>query len=66
MLARLGSDSGSVGRTVASDTRDPRFKSQHWQNFIYQLLIEIEKGKIKQKEVGNGPSWQKKPIRDIH
>ena len=28
---------GSIGRVVASDTRDLRFKSRHWQNFIYQL-----------------------------
>ena len=30
-----GSGCGSVGRAVASDTRDPRFKSSHRQNFIY-------------------------------
>ena len=24
----------TVGRVVASDTRDPRFESQHWQKFI--------------------------------
>ena len=26
---------GSVGRVVASNTRGPRFKSSHWQKFIY-------------------------------
>ena len=26
-----GSCGGSVGRAVASDTRGPRFESQHWQ-----------------------------------
>ena len=31
------SGGGPVGRAVASDTRDPRFKSQHRQSFIYQL-----------------------------
>ena len=31
-----GSGGGSVGRAVTSDTRDPRFESQQWQNFIYQ------------------------------
>ena len=31
------SGGGSVGRAVASDTRDPWFKSQHRQSFIYQL-----------------------------
>ena len=34
---------------VASDTRDPRFESQHWQNFIYQFYIEIENTKIKKE-----------------
>lgn len=32
-----GSGGGSVGREVASDTRDLQFESQHYQNFIYQL-----------------------------
>ena len=34
-----GSGCGSVGRAVASDTRDPRFESSHWQKFIYILNI---------------------------
>ena len=33
----LGSGCGSVGRAVASDTRDPRFKSSHRQTFIEHL-----------------------------
>ena len=37
----LGDGDGSVGRAVASDTRNPRFESQHWQNFTYQLYIQI-------------------------
>ena len=32
-----GIGGGSVGRAVASDTRDPWFESRLWQNFIYQL-----------------------------
>ena len=36
---QVGSGGGSVGRAVASDTRDTLFESQHWQNFIYQLDI---------------------------
>ena len=47
-----GSGGGSVGRAVASDTRDPRFESQHWQNFTYHLCIEIEKPIIKEKRPG--------------
>ena len=35
----VGSSCGSDGRAVNSDTRDPHFKSQHRQNFIYQLYI---------------------------
>ena len=50
----LSSVCGSVGRVVASDTRDPRFESSHWQNFIYQLYNR--KDKNKEKEAGNGPS----------
>ena len=38
---------------VASHTRDPRFKSRHRHNFIYELYIEIEKTKIKKKRLGN-------------
>ena len=33
----LGSDCGSVGRAVASDTRGPLFESSHQQNFIMNL-----------------------------
>ena len=33
----LGNGGGSVGKAVASDTRDPRFESQHQLSFIYQL-----------------------------
>ena len=31
----VGSGCGSVGRAVASNTKVPRFKSSHWQKFIY-------------------------------
>ena len=48
----LGSCGGSVGRAVAADTRDLSFKSQHWQNFIYQLYSIIEKTKLKKKRLG--------------
>ena len=45
-----GSGCGSVGRAVASDTRDPRFKSRHRQNLIYQLYNR--KDENKENEVG--------------
>ena len=32
-----GSGGGSVGRAVASDSRDSRFESQHQKSLIYQL-----------------------------
>ena len=51
-FGRLRSGCGSVSRAVTSDTRDPRFKSRHRQNFIYQLYIT--KYKNKEKEAGNG------------
>ena len=34
----LGSGCGSVGRAVASNSRDPRFESSLWQNVIDRLL----------------------------
>ena len=55
----LGSSGcGSVGRTVASDTRGPWFESRHQQKFyrtfIYCQLDCIEKTKRKQK---SGREW---------
>ena len=44
----MGSGCGSVGRAVASDTRDPRFESDH--NQILLSVNWIEKMKIKKKE----------------
>ena len=45
---------GSVGRAVASDTRDPRFKSRQRQTFIERLFTVncVEKTKIKKKKPG--------------
>ena len=54
----LGSGGGSVGRVAASDTRDPRFKSQHRQSFVYQLELN-RKDENKEKEAGNGPPLKK-------
>ena len=55
----LGGGCGSVGRVVASDTRGPRFKSSHWQKFIYiEHLFTVNcelKRRNKEKEAGNGP-----------
>ena len=53
----LGSGCGSDGRAIAYNTRDPRFKFRHRQNFIYQLYIR--KNKNKEKEAGNVPSLKK-------
>ena len=58
-----GSGCGSVGWAVASDTRDPRFKSRHQQSFIFQLYIRKDEN-IK-KEARNGPPLKKsfsKPV----
>ena len=51
-----GSSCGSVGKAVASDTRDPRFQSSHWYIFYHQLNgFCAENTKIKKKNTGNGP-----------
>ena len=47
----------------ASDTRDPRFESRHWHNFINQLYNR--KDKNKEKEAGNGPSLKNLWVNDI-
>ena len=48
----MGSDCGSVGRAVGYDTRDPRFKSSHWQTFIEYFVYCIEMTEIKEKRPG--------------
>ena len=49
-----GSGCGSVGRAVASDTKDPQFKSRHRQTFTKHLFTVhcVEKTKIKKKRPG--------------
>ena len=46
----MGSSCGSVGRVVAPETRDWRFKSRHRQNLFTNSTIE--KTKIKKKRPG--------------
>ena len=57
----MGSGCGSVGREVTSDTRDWRFKSRHWQNFIYQLYTR--KDESKEKKSREWPIFNKKTQR---
>ena len=57
VVAHQGSGCDSVGRAVASDTRDPRFESRYWQTFIYQLYNR--KYKNEEKETRNGLSFKK-------
>ena len=54
-MAYLGS--GSIGRAVASDTRDPRFVFRLWQILVTFNFFEIcvENTKISKNEAGNGP-----------
>ena len=56
-----GSGCGSVGRTVAFDTRGPQFNSSHRQNFIEHLFIIncIEKTKINKKRPGMAHFFKK-------
>ena len=49
----MGSGYGSVGRTVAYDSRDPRFKSKHIIGKILSTNWTIEKTKIKKR----GREW---------
>ena len=58
----MGSGCGSVGRAVASITRDPRFESRHRHNCINQLYNR--KHQNKEKEAGNGPSLKSGKIAD--
>ena len=53
-----GSGGGSDGRAVASDTRDPQFKFQHWQIYLPNCTLKIN-DKNKEKEAWNGPSLKK-------
>ena len=53
----VASGCGSVGRAIASDTRDPQFKSINWLSFIYQLYIRKEENE--EKKARNGPSLKK-------
>ena len=48
----MGSGGGSVGRAVASDTRDPRFESQHRQTLSTNCTLK--KDENKEKEARNG------------
>ena len=47
----------SIGRAVASNTRDPWFEPCHWQNFIHQLLNK--KDKNNKKETRNDGPFKK-------
>ena len=49
----MGLGYGSLGRAVASNTRDPQFESSHWRKL--SSINSIEKTKIKKKEARNGP-----------
>ena len=48
VLSQMDSGCGTVGRVVASYTRDLQFESQHWQKFICKLY-NLEKTKIRKK-----------------
>ena len=54
-----GSGGGSVGRAVASSTRDLQFESRHQQNLIYQLYNKIQKSTKQRKRVWEWPIFSK-------
>ena len=49
----MGSGFGSVGRAVASDSRDPRFNFSHWQKNYNERFL-VFKDQNKEKRAGNG------------
>ena len=52
----LGNGWGSFDSAVASDTRGPRFESNHWQKFKMNIFtVNYSKDKNKEKEAENGP-----------
>ena len=53
-----GNGGGSVGRAVASITRDPQSKFQHWQIYLPNCTLKIN-DKNEEKEAGNGLSLKK-------
>ena len=57
-----GSGCGSVGRAVASDTRDLRFKPHHQKSFIHQIIYQLyhRKDQNKWKRVREWPILRKK------
>ena len=63
----MGSGCGAVGRTVASETRGPRFESSHRQLLlnIYLLLTVCRKDKNKEKEAGNGPEKKRNTFASL-
>ena len=61
----LGSGCGTVGRAVASNTRDLWFESQHRQKFICHLCHWCRKDKNKEKEAGIGPDEDAPLLRDL-
>ena len=55
-LLRFGSGVGSVGRAVASDSRGPRFESNHRQKFKVNNYCQLyRKDENQEIEAGNGP-----------
>ena len=58
----LGSGCGSVGRAIASNPRDLRFESIHWQEIVLNIYCQLYwRDENKETEAGNGPF--KKTIR---
>ena len=56
----MGSGCGSVGRTVAFDSRGPWFESSHWLKFIITIYCQLYwKEENKEKEAGEGPFFNK-------
>ena len=51
-------DTGAVGKAIASDTRDPRFKPSHRQFYLLSTVLKTLLEKTK-KVVSDGPFLKK-------
>ena len=51
----MSSGCGAVGREVAFDTRDPKFKSSHRQFYLLSTVLNRKDENKENRHIGNGP-----------
>ena len=57
----MGSGYGTFGKAVASNNRDLRFESSHWQNLYVQCTILKRK-----KEAESGKNYERERENEKH